>query len=69
MKKNVKPILVLEDFLPVDVLLRPMTHVPSREAWLHQNPATLAKVRKGLSKAKSAKVEKVPDLERFFDSL
>ncbi len=52
-----------------DVLLRPTTHVPSREAWLYKNPSALAAVKRGLAAAKDKKSEKVSNLEEFFNSL
>ncbi len=52
-----------------DVLLRPTTHIPSREAWLYENPSALAMVKKGLAAAKDKKSQKISNLEEFFDSL
>ena len=36
--------------------LEPFTEIPAREAWLFENPAALAKVRKGLKDAAKGKV-------------
>ena len=52
-----------------DILLRPTTHIPSREAWLYKNSKAFEKVKKGLEDAASARVRKVSDLERFLESL
>ena len=52
-----------------DVLLRPTTHIPSREAWLYKNASALMMVKKGLAAARDKKTQKVSDLEVFFDSL
>jgi len=52
-----------------DILLRPTTQIPSREAWLYENPKALAKVRKGLSDASQGRTKKVADLEKFLNSL
>ncbi len=52
-----------------DILLRPVVNVPSREAWIYQNPKVLKQIRKGLAEAKAGKVEKVENLNDFFENL
>jgi hypothetical protein len=38
--------------------------IPEREVWLHENPAALASVRRGLQQARERKLSKGPDLDR-----
>ncbi|MBU1043072.1 MAG: hypothetical protein KJ915_01585 [Candidatus Omnitrophica bacterium] len=52
-----------------DVLLRPVVNIPSGEAWIYKNPKVLKQIRKGLEEAGSGKVEKVDNLDDFFESL
>lgn len=52
-----------------DVLLRPVVNIPSREAWIYKNPKVLKQIRKGLEEAEAGKVEKVDNLDDFFESL
>lgn len=52
-----------------DILLRPAVSIPSREAWIYQNPEVIAKIRKGLQEAGEGKTERVDDLDSFLESL
>lgn len=40
------------------LLLEPFKEIPMREAWLFENPAALARIRKGLADAAAGKVRK-----------
>lgn len=52
-----------------DILLRPMVNIPSKEAWLFQNPKVLNQIRQGLIEAQQGKTQKIEDLDAFFESL
>lgn len=52
-----------------DVLLRPVVNIPSREAWIFQNPEALKQLRQGLIEAQQGKIEKVKDLDEFLENL
>lgn len=52
-----------------DILLRPMVSIPSKEAWIYQNPKVLGSIRQGLAEAKQEKTEKVENLEEFLEVL
>ena len=52
-----------------DILLRPVVTVPTREAWVYQNPKVLAQIRSGLSEAKQGKTQKVKNLDSFLEKL
>lgn len=52
-----------------DILLRPMVSIPSKEAWIYQNPNILKFIRQGLKEAKQEKTERVENLEEFLESL
>lgn len=52
-----------------DILLKPVVAVPSREAWIYDNPKVLKQIRDGLNEANEGKVEKVKDLGKFFKEL
>ncbi len=52
-----------------DLLLRPATSIPSREAWLFQNVSALEKVKSGLRDITEGKIIPASDLDRFLDSL
>lgn len=52
-----------------DILLRPCTHIPSQEAWLHKNPVALKRVQDGLEDLKKGKTKKVKNLKQFLDEL
>ena len=41
-----------------DILLRPLTAIPIREAWIYEKPELIDQIRKGLQEAKEGKVEK-----------
>ncbi len=49
------------------LILEPFTEIPVREAWLYENPAALAKVRKGLKDAAEGKVSRRGDFGKFVD--
>jgi len=46
-----------------DILLRPLTAIPSREAWIYEKPELIGQIRKGLQEVKDGKVEKIENLE------
>ena len=52
-----------------DILLRPMISIPSKEAWIYQNPKVLGSIRQGLTEAKEEKIERVENLEEFLEDL
>ena len=52
-----------------DVLLRPMTNIPSKELWIYQNPKVLKRIQKGLQDARAGKVKEVKNLKKFLKSL
>ena len=52
-----------------DVLLRPIVAIPSKEAWVYQNPKVLEQIRQGLSESAEGKVTKVKDLDKFIEGL
>jgi hypothetical protein len=52
-----------------DVLLRPLANIPSKEAWIFENPKILKQVTKGLKEAADGKVEKITDLDEFLEKL
>jgi len=52
-----------------DILLRPMVSIPSKEAWIYENPKVLKAIKQGLVEAEQGKIEKVKDLDKFFDNL
>lgn len=52
-----------------DILLRPMVSIPSKEAWIYQNPNILKFIRQGLKEAKQEKTERVENLEEFLEIL
>jgi hypothetical protein len=49
------------------LVLEPYKEIPAREAWLYENKAALAKVRKGLKDAKDGKVKRGGDFTKFID--
>ena len=52
-----------------DILLRPVVIIPSKEAWIYENPSVLEEIRKGLSEANQEKLKKVKNLEDFLEKL
>lgn len=48
-----------------DILLRPLTAIPSREAWIYEKPELIGQIRQGLQDAKDGKVEKIENLEEL----
>lgn len=50
-----------------DILLRPLTTIPSREAWIYQKPELIKQIRKGLQEAKEGKTETLENLEKILD--
>jgi len=50
-----------------DILLRPLTSIPSREAWIYEKPELIGKIREGLQEAKEGKAEKIENLNKFFE--
>jgi hypothetical protein len=52
-----------------DILLRPMTSVPAREAWIYENPKVIDKIKQGLADVKEGRTKKVGDLDKFLEEL
>ena len=52
-----------------DILLRPVVNIPSKEAWIYQNPKVKKQIQEGLQEAAKGNIEKVKDLDTFFESL
>lgn len=50
-----------------DILLRPMTNIPSKELWIYQNPMVLKRIQKGLQDAREGKIKKVKNLKKFLE--
>jgi hypothetical protein len=50
-----------------DILLRPLTTIPSREAWIYEKPELIKQIRKGLQEAKEGKTETLDNLEKISD--
>jgi len=46
-----------------------MISIPSKEAWIYQNPKVLGSIRQGLAEAKEEKIERVENLEEFLEDL
>ena len=66
MKVDAFEVLIGEDG---DVLLRPIAHIPSKEAWVHQSPKVFQQVLEGLTQSAQGQTKKVVDLEKFIDHL
>ncbi len=49
-----------------DILLRPISYVPSKELW---SKKSVLAVKKGVSDIKSGKLSKTSDLDSFFEQL
>jgi hypothetical protein len=49
------------------ILLDPIVTIPAREAWLHKNPAAMAKVRAGLADLAAGRIVAGPDLHDDVD--
>ena len=52
-----------------DILLRPMTNIPSKELWIYQNPVVLNRIQKGLQDAREGKIKEVKNLKKFLRNL
>lgn len=52
-----------------DILLRPVVTIPSKEAWIYENPPVLEAIRKGLFEANQGKLKKVKNLKDFLEGL
>ena len=50
-----------------DILLRPLTAIPSREAWIYEKPELIKQIRQGLQEAKEGKTETLDNLEKISD--
>jgi len=48
-----------------DILLRPVVTIPSKEAWIYENPTVLEGIRKGLFEANQGKLKKSKILKLF----
>ena len=55
--------VLVERLSETEVLVKMARVIPEREAWLYENPAALASVRKGLAQARARQVNKGPDLD------
>ncbi len=49
-----------------DILLRPMSYVPTKSPW---SKKALLAVKKGITEVKAGKTKNVKDLEEFFEQL
>jgi len=52
-----------------DILLRPVVNIPSREAWIYQNPKVKKQIQEGLQEAAKGDIEKIKNLDTFFEGL
>jgi hypothetical protein len=52
-----------------DILLRPLSSVPAREAWVYNNPKVSAKIKKGLDSARKGELVRIDDIDEFVDKL
>jgi ABC-type nitrate/sulfonate/bicarbonate transport system substrate-binding protein len=52
-----------------DILLRPVVNIPSREAWIYQNPNILKRIQKGLKDAQEGKIKQVKNVQKFLNNL
>ena len=52
-----------------DVLLRPVAHIPAKEAWIFENPKVLKKITQGLKESRQGQVEKITNLAQFLNDL
>ncbi|MFC1808192.1 hypothetical protein ACFL0T_07520 [Candidatus Omnitrophota bacterium] len=52
-----------------DILLRPVVNIPSKEAWIYKNPKVKKQFAQGLKEAAEGNIEKVKDLDAFFEGL
>ena len=46
-----------------DILLRPLTAIPIREAWIYEKPGLIGQIRQGLQEVKEGKLEKIENPE------
>ena len=51
-----------------DILLRPYTSIPTREAWIYKKPELIKQIRTGLQEAKEGKTEKIENLDEFLET-
>jgi protein-S-isoprenylcysteine O-methyltransferase Ste14 len=54
-------------FLVMKKLLRLLTAVPSREAWIYEKPELIGQIKKGLQEAKEGKTETIENLDKLLD--
>lgn len=52
-----------------DLLLRPILAMPVKEVWLYKNPGAFAKVKKGLTEAKTGRRKKIADIKEYLKKL
>jgi len=50
-----------------DILLRPLTTIPSREVWIYEKPELIGQIRKGLQEAKEGNTETIKNLDEFLE--
>jgi len=50
-----------------DILLRPLTAIPSREAWIYEKPEFIKQIRQGLKEAKEGKTENIENSDKLLD--
>jgi hypothetical protein len=48
-----------------DILLRPLTAIPIREAWIYEKPGLIGQIRQGLQEVKEGKLEKIENPEEL----
>ena len=52
-----------------DILLRPLSSVPAKEAWVYNNSKVSAKIKQGLESARKGEVVRIDDIDEFVDKL
>lgn len=52
-----------------DILLRPVVTIPSKEAWIYQNPNVLKRIRKGFQDAGEGRTKQIKDVKNFLKNL
>jgi hypothetical protein len=62
-KKFANRTVIVEEVSETEVLVKLARVIPEREAWLYENPAALAAVRRGLAQIRAGEVSPGPDLE------
>ena len=47
------------------IVLEPFVEIPAREIWLHNNPAVMAKVKRGIVDAEAGRLSDLGDFTQF----